>query len=109
MQRQYSEARNLILQVIKNRTRDIAQTEEIKKHMIDLYTQIETALGDIEKKHQEAITMKNTLFDELNTNKDVSNELIKSKLQPLIEKIDQIDLSKKIIHDNLAHIKRLSL
>jgi hypothetical protein len=109
MQQQSSEAKNLILQVIKNQTHDMTRTEEIKKRMVDLYMQIETALAHIEKDQQEVITMKNTLFNELNTRKEISNEIMKTKLQPFVEKIEQIDLSKKSINANLAELKRLSV
>ncbi len=109
LQKQHNEARSLILNLIKDETRDTSSTEEVKKHMIDLYTQIETAFSNIEKGNRDAMEMKDQLFKDLNTKKVLSDEQFKAKLQPLSEKLSQIDSAKRIIDDDLAQLKKLSL
>jgi hypothetical protein len=109
LQKQHNEAKSIVLSLIKDETRDISSTEEVKKHMIDLYTQIETTFANIEKGNRDAMEMKNQLFKELNTRKVLSDEQFKAKLQPLSEKLSQLESAKQVIADDLSQLKKLSV
>lgn len=108
MQKERIEAKGIIVNLIKSHSRDIAATEGIKKHMVDLYSQIDIDISTIEKQHQDLTALKDQLFNDLNDKKDLSSEELKDKLQLLSEKLDLIDSEKNSVVDHLKELKQLN-
>jgi hypothetical protein len=99
------EAKGLVVQFIKQD--NFTLTDARKKQVVDLYTQIDTSMSNLEKENREAIEMKNQLFTDLNEKRTMSEEEIENKLETIQTKFSALESTKNQITQNLETIKKM--
>lgn len=104
IRRQQSEAKNLVAQLIRNEATKMS--EERRKQIVNLYSQIETSILKIDKINQETEFLKNQLFAELNK-VDLPDELFKDRFQMIQDKFNETSSIEKQISDDLSQLKRM--
>ncbi|VVC75112.1 hypothetical protein AQUSIP_03880 [Aquicella siphonis] len=109
MRKQQSEAKSLLLQLIKNQTRDPASTEQLKKHMIELYTRVDTSVSGIDKAINELMEAKKQLFSDLNNKSDPPASEFEKNLQNISDKLQALEEAKNLVQTNLSSLRKLSL
>jgi hypothetical protein len=109
MRKQHTEAKGLLLQLIKSQTGDPASVAQQKKHMIELFTRVDTSIAGIDKIIQELAELKNELYSELNSKGEVPAEKIDGNLQKIAEKLGSVETAKNIISENISSLRKLSL
>jgi hypothetical protein len=109
---QRSEAKNLLLSLIKNQYHDPLDLENLDKNMLDLYTKLDLQIAEISKIINELLELKNELTANVNPKQNqiiFSQQELTAKLQIVSDKIKAIDAAKEIINKNLSSLKKLSL
>jgi hypothetical protein len=99
------EAKGLVVQFIKQD--NFTLSDDRKKQVVDLYTQIDTSMANLEKENREAIEMKNQLFTELNEKRVLSEEEIENKLETIQTKFSALESTRNKITQNLETIKKM--
>lgn len=109
MRKQQQEAKSLLLQLIKNPNLDDTTAAAFKKKMIDMYTNVDTNVANIDKIIHELTDTKQALFNDLNSKADVPVETMQSKVKTIEDKLNALEVTKDNIMDNLSALRKLSL
>lgn len=107
MRVQQGEAKACLLEFIKNENRDVTATDDLKKRMIEHYTQVDSNALAIDKLARELTTLKNQIFADLSDHSIPTNEL-ETKAQTIKDKIQAIEAAKTVLQDNLSALKKLN-
>lgn len=109
VRKQQNEAKIFLLSVIKDEKRDVNTTTDLKKNMIDIYTQIDNNAVEIDKINGELSEIKKSIFTELNGKNEISPEEFQNKLSMIQDKIAAHENAKKNINEHLSALRQLSL
>ena len=69
IRRQQQEAKSIVSKIIRQSSGYESISENRKKQMVDLFSQIDTNVSQIERQHKEALNIQNLLFEQLNNKK----------------------------------------
>ncbi len=107
IRKQHQEAKSLILNFIKQQNQSYGRvSDERQTRVVDLYSQIDAAVTQVQQESKEVLRAKDALLDELNDRKlSLTAEALDAKREPLKNKIQMIEEAMKKILGNLAQIK----
>lgn len=109
MRKQQTEAKSLLLQLIKNPNLDDATAASFKKKMVDMYTLVDTNVANIDKIIHELTATKQALFNDLNSKTDVPVGEMQAKVKTIEENLNALETTKETIAENLSALRKLSL
>lgn len=109
MRKQQNEAKSLLLQLIKSQTRDPATTGQLKKHMIELYTRVDTSVSGIDNVISDLMGSKKKLFNDLNNKSDIPANELAQDLQAIFDRLKALEEAKNLVNTNLSSLRKLSL
>ncbi len=107
IKKQHQEVKSVILNLIRQQNQGYGSvSDERKTRVVDLYSQIDTSVGQILQESKEAIRLRDDLLKELNKKSELTEEALLAKREPLKEKIQMIEAAMRHIMGNLAEIKK---
>jgi hypothetical protein len=109
VRKQQNEAKAFLLTVIKDEKRDIHSVIDLKKQMIEIYTQIDNLAADIDKINGELLGIKKDLFTALNSKMEVLPQELENKRSLIQNKIAAHEHAKVVINENLSLLRKISV
>lgn len=109
IRRQHQKAKSLVSQVIRQQSSQYSTlSEQRKKQMVELFSQIDQNVNQVEKQYNKILLEKNELFDELSEkNATLSSEMMIIKVAELNNDVNVMSHMASQVNDCLEQIKKM--